>query len=87
MNDSYENNGISHVKANIKGILFWCLCRHYNQGFSKECITEFFSFYFSTKMYVVGTQKNRLKETVLLSIQNIYNVLKVMGKKIFTILC
>ena len=38
-------------------------------------------------MYVVGTQKNRLKETVLLSIQNIYNVLKVMGKKIFTILC
>ena len=26
--------------------------------------------YFSTKAYVVGTQKNRLKETVLLSTQN-----------------
>ena len=30
--------------------------------------------YFSNKTYVVGTQKNRLNETVLLSIQNIcYN--------------
>ena len=28
-------------------------------------------FYFSTKTYVVGTQKNRLNETVLLSTQNI----------------
>ena len=28
-------------------------------------------FYFSTKAYVVGTQKNRLNETVLLSTQNI----------------
>ena len=27
--------------------------------------------YFSTKTYLVGTQKNRLDETVLLSIQNI----------------
>ena len=27
--------------------------------------------YFSTKIYVVGTQKNRLNETVLLSTQNI----------------
>ena len=27
--------------------------------------------YFSTKTYVVGTQKNRLNETVLLSTQNI----------------
>ena len=27
--------------------------------------------YFSTKTYVVGTQKNRLNETVLLSPQNI----------------
>ena len=31
---------------------------------------DYFS-YFSTKTYVVGTQKNRLKETVLLSAQNI----------------
>ena len=29
------------------------------------------NFYFSTKTYVVGTQKNRLNETVLLSTQNI----------------
>ena len=30
------------------------------------------SSYFSTKTYVVGTQKNRLNEMVLLSTQNIY---------------
>ena len=30
-----------------------------------------FLSYFSTKTYVVGTQKNRLNETVLLSTQNI----------------
>ena len=28
--------------------------------------------YFSTKTYVVGTQKNRLHETVLLSTKNIF---------------
>ena len=32
---------------------------------------------------VLGTQKNRLNETVLLSTQN---MLKLMGKKLFTIL-
>ena len=32
----------------------------------------------------MGTQKNRLNETVLLSTQNIF---KLMGKKIITILC
>ena len=35
-------------------------------------------------MYVVGTQKNRLNEMVLLSFQN---MLKLIGKKLFTILC
>ena len=40
--------------------------------------------YYSTKTYVVGTQKYRLNETVLLSIQNKTN-LKLMGKKILTI--
>ena len=39
---------------------------------------------FLTKTYVVGTQKNRLNETVLLSTPNI--MLKLMGKKILTIL-
>ena len=33
--------------------------------------------------YVVGIQKNRLKEKVLLSTQNMF---KLMGKKLFTIL-
>ena len=32
--------------------------------------TQNFFSYFSTKTYVVGTQKNRLNETVLLSTQN-----------------
>ena len=31
----------------------------------KECVTERFFFYFSTKTYVVGTRKNCLNETVL----------------------
>ena len=37
---------------------------------------------FSTKTYVVGTQKNRLDETVLLSTQN--TCLKMMDKKLIT---
>ena len=36
----------------------------------RVCDKKYFS-YFSTKTYVVGTQKNRLNETVLLSTQNI----------------
>ena len=44
----------------------------------KSAIVELF-FYFSSKTYVVGTQKNRLNETVLLSTQN-------PGKKILTYL-
>ena len=41
------------------------------QDFSSECVTKIHFSYFSTKTYVVGTQKNRLNETVVLSIQNI----------------
>ena len=37
-----------------------------------------------TISYVVGTQKNRLNETVLISTQK--HMLKLMGKKIFIIL-
>ena len=48
----------------------------------RVCIKKYFPYY-STKTYVVGTQKNRLNETVLLSTQNI----KLMGKKIYTIVC
>ena len=36
----------------------------------RVCIGIYF-LYFSSKTYVVGTQKNRLNETVLLSTQNI----------------
>ena len=42
-----------------------------NQAFSEESIPKNKFSYFSTKTYVVGTQKNRLNETVLLSTQNI----------------
>ena len=35
-----------------------------------ECAFKKWFFYFSSKTYVVGTQKNRLDETVLLSTQN-----------------
>ena len=36
-----------------------------------ESVPENYFSYFSTKTYVVGTQKNRLHETVLLSTNNI----------------
>ena len=37
------------------------------QGFSYECLQSNELFHVSTKKYVLGTQKNRLNETVLLS--------------------
>ena len=40
--------------------------------------------YFSTKTYVVSTQKNRLKETGFF--EHPKHMLKLMGKKIFTLL-
>ena len=43
------------------------------------CVTANYFSHFSIKTYVVGTQKNRLDGTVLLSTQ-------LMGKKIITIL-
>ena len=36
----------------------------------KERVVKNYFSYFSTKIYVVGPQKNRLNETVLLSTQN-----------------
>ena len=36
----------------------------YRQDFSYECVPEEEFSYFSTKTYVVGTQKNRLNEMV-----------------------
>ena len=40
-------------------------------AFSYVLVTEKQFSYFSTKTYVVGTQKNYLNETFLLSTQNI----------------
>ena len=44
--------------------------QHFSRTPDKNAYWNFFS-YFSTKTYVVGTQKNHLNETVLLSTQNI----------------
>ena len=44
---------------------------HLNRYYSEECAPEKYFSYFSTKRYVMGTQKNHLNETVLLSTQNI----------------
>ena len=43
---------------------------NHNQALVKSVYQKKF-FYFSTKTYVVGTQKNRLNEMVLLITQNI----------------
>ena len=51
----------------------------------KSAYQKYIFSYFSTKTYVVGSQKNHLNETVLLSTHNI-DMLKLMRKKIFTIL-
>ena len=49
-----------------------CSYGRYNRTLVKSvCVTEKCFSYFSTKTYVVGTQKNCLNETVLLSTQNI----------------
>ena len=62
----------------------FCGILYGKQAFSLECVTTKYFSFFSTKTYVVGTQKNRLNETALLSTHNI--MLKLLGKRIFTIL-
>ena len=57
----------------------------YNTIPQDKSVLRKFTSYFTTKTYIVGTQKNRLNETVLLIIQNI--MFKLMDKKIITILC
>ena len=50
----------------------------------RVCNIKLFS-YFSTKTYVVGTLKNRLDETVLMSTpKHPKHMFKLMGKKIIT---
>ena len=43
----------------------------YRQAPRLECVPENYFSYFLAKTYIVGTQKNHLNETVLLSTQNI----------------
>ena len=50
----------------------------------KSTYQKMYFSYFSTKTYVVGTQKNRLNETVLF--EHPKHMIKLSGKKIFTIL-
>ena len=57
--------------AELKPISTICLMREIDV-ISEECVTKIYFSYFSTKPYGVGTQKNRLNETVLLSTQNIF---------------
>ena len=66
--------------------IYVCQCEKKTlaHDFSLECVIKIYFSYFSTKTYVMGTQKNPLNETVLLSTQNI--MLKLMGKKKLTIL-
>ena len=53
----------------------------HSQPPDRSVYLNFIFSYFSTKAHVVGTQKNRLDETVLLNTKNVF---KLMDKKIFT---
>ena len=52
---------IVFISQNIKQV---------SQAPREGCVTESYFSYFSIKTYVVGTQKNRVTEKVLLSTQN-----------------
>ena len=62
-----HNSNNSHESISVAAAV---ACR-YNTGLQIIVLTRKFFSYFSTKTYVVGTQKNRLDEKVLLSTQNI----------------
>ena len=66
--------GIFTKPVEIEDVGYFFNFYHWPLGYSRPLVKNsypiFFS-YFSTKTYVVGTQKNRLNETVLLSTQNI----------------
>ena len=71
-----------HIVGNHMLRLIYISCSLYTAP--QECVPKNQFSYFSTKIYVVGTKKNRLIETVLLSTQK--HMLKLIGKNIFTIL-
>ena len=67
------------IMPTVNFCIFWTMIR------LQWVIENYISYmYFSTKTYVVGTQKNRLNETVLLSTQN--TCLNCLGQKIIIIL-
>ena len=53
-------------------------------GNRKQCVVQNQFSYFSIKAYIVGAQKNRLNETVLLNIQTY--MFKLTDKKIIAVL-
>ena len=55
------------LRSNVYEYIFHLLPR----SLVKERVPKEYFSYFSTETYVVGTQKNCLNETVLLSTQNI----------------
>ena len=57
-----ETRSIVHVCG-----LLLILCLHVASPCSLKCVNKTYVSYFSTKSYVVGTENNRLNETVLLS--------------------
>ena len=62
-----------HLQSDLLKTALWGLVQvRYvkNQASRKKCAIENVFSYFFIKTYVVGTQKNRLDETVILSTQN-----------------
>ena len=51
---------------------YLCSKQFESQAPRLECVLENYFLYVSSKTYVVGTQKSRVNETVLLSTQNTY---------------
>ena len=64
------------------GFYEYYLCCNTQQAPRLECVLENYFLNFSSKTYVVGTQKNRLNEVGFLSTQNSC----LMGKKIIKIM-
>ena len=72
MNEGHEASWDQSTKEYVRSKKYPEVRDH--QASREECVFENYFSYFSTKTYVVGTQKNRLNETVLFSTQNIrYN--------------
>ena len=78
MHDQINKIIFSQVNAHISLGVCWAWLV-FTQASRLECVMENYTFYFSTKTYVVGTQKNRLDETGFFEHQK--GMLKLTGKK------